>query len=260
MHNPNQPPFPPLQPGAQPPQPVAAPAQPMPPNPYAPPQAAPAYAPPQQQYAAPQAAPAPAPQQYAAPAAAAPPPGQQVSTVPSMNESQAGNSAGRYLPDGNYVFHVTEFKAINGFKGTTSILNFAIAESDNPAVAVGGEWSWAKRFDGPGDPSKGMQRNEIKGFVCQLVDHMQPGTNASQRWTEPNPNGQGTLGDTLAAWAYQSPSPAVGTVWFVSVWTKPQKKDPSKGTSMHEFEPMQPGETRGLAPAQAPAPGGAPWA
>jgi len=185
-----------------------------------------------------------------------------------MNDVGPVAGGGNYLPVGEYVVDAVDLKTFNGDGGMFSILEFDVIESANPSVRSG-RYSWVKRFDTEHDRTRGMSVREIKAFICLLVDLKNPGANASQTWTEMLPHEQQspgivTKGDQFGAWAYQIPSPAVGTRWFVRCWHKPpgaRSAPNAKGVDKMDWDPMQPGETRGLQPAQQQAQaGGAPWA
>lgn len=239
MTNPQFPNFPNM-PGTVP----AAPAPTQPQAPYN--QGQPAQPP---GMAPPAAAPAPAPAQAAAPSGF------------SLNDANFGVSSGQYLPDGDYVFDVGDFKLHQGFKGLSSVLEMRIVESNNPGVAPGSVYSWTKKANDTSSISGRLQRDEIKGFIAKAIDAIRPGTDAELHWNDPRGDGQpGTMGDLLVGYVYQTPSPVIGTRWFVRVWTKPNQTDRTKGISIHEFEAMAKDEVRGLGQAPAPAQGqAAPW-
>lgn len=172
--------------------------------------------------------------------------------VPSLAGAQVGTVNARYFNEGEDGDHTVEVEAVK-LTGTgplpTLIMELRAVESTNGNVQIGGVYSWGRKFDVDGQPpSYGRGNAEIKGIVCQLIDMIQPGTNAAQNWD-----------DRFLAFVTDASNPCKGQRFALTTWQKPNKKKPGSFT-VCEFAPMQPGQTRGLvqgpatpAPAQPPA-------
>lgn len=172
----------------------------------------------------------------------------------SLANARVGNGNGRKLPPGDYVVDVNTARVFNSkhYNNDFFIVEFTIAESSNPAVGIGdGGFSWSRPFE----DKYGHGPNDIKGWICTIIEHLQPGSNPGAQWD-----------DGYVAWVAEEegqaghPQPARGLRLHVNVWDKPHRNDPSKSTSIHDWRVMQPGESLGLSPAAMAAPMAAPAA
>lgn len=158
-----------------------------------------------QQPAQPQAPPPVPPQQHQAPAA-----------IPSLADANVGSPQGRPLPSGyDYVVSITHVIVKNTYYGLRFITEFDVLESANPAVRAGEHYSWAKPFD----DQYGHGPDEIKGWLCALIEHLVPGSTPGTQWD-----------DQFTVWVSGETQPATGTRWRCRTWDKP-KRNPSPGTS-----------------------------
>jgi len=114
------------------------------------------------------------------------------------------------------VVEITKVDAKQTYYGLRFIVEFNVLESTNPNVRPGEPYSWAKPFQ----DQYGHGPNEIKGWLCQLIEHLVPDSSPGTQWD-----------DRFLAWVVDAThQPAAGTKWHCRVWDK-SKRNPTPGTS-----------------------------
>jgi hypothetical protein len=141
---------------------------------------------------------------------------QAPTAIPSLSGAQVGNQQGRPLPSGyDYVVEIVQVLVKNTYYGLRFIVEFTVAESTNPAVRPGDAYSWSRPFD----DQYGHGPNEIKGWICMLIEKLVPDSSPGTQWD-----------DGYTAYVAGEQQPARGVAWLCKVWDKP-KRNPSPGTS-----------------------------
>lgn len=191
----------------------------------------------QQQQAQQQQAPAPAYPQQQAPSLAQP---VQRGGLPSLKTAKVGNANGKNLPAGEHVLEIERVKIVKGFKQRGAlffVVEFGpVIESDTLPVGAKG-FSWVKPFE----DEYGYGPNDIKGFICSIVESKVPGSNPSVNWD-----------DNFIAWIAEEdgqvnhPQPARGVRLHCSAWEKPKQKSAGNVT-ICDWRVIGEGEELGLS-------------
>lgn len=162
--------------------------------------------------------------------------------MPSLANAKVGNNTGRKLPDGEHVIDVQDVRiyASQQYRTDFFIVEFVVVETTSSAVEVGGLYSWSRPFT----DQYGHGPNDIKEWICFAVEKAVPGSNPATQWD-----------DGFIAWiAPDEPAvtPVRGMRLHVGVWSKGTKSGHS--IAVHDWQVLEPGASRGLAPAQSSAP------
>ncbi len=183
----------------------------------------------------------------AAPAAAAHP-----AWAVGISTAEVGNRGGDYFTDGHYIAAVDVIKIVDAQSGVSFFtVEMLINESTNPGVVDGARRSWQRN---PLDKMGGPDCLEFLGFCYEglMAKHGQPFDPA-------------ILKDPQAVMYAVSPEqPFRGQQFYVEVFTKPQKANPSKTFTHVRWTPVPAGttlESMGILVASVlPAPVAAPVA
>lgn len=165
----------------------------------------------------------------------------QAAGLPSLAGAKAGNANGRNIPPGEHVFDVAAVKVTIGGQNRQPyfVVECTAVESDNPSVQIGGEYSFVKPFH----DQYGYSANDIKGWICEAVELLQPGSNPAQNWDD----------NLIRYVADEVKNPCKGLRFSVSAWEKQSqgrgKLDAGKAFTVYQWSGMEQGASRGLIPA-----------
>lgn len=145
-----------------------------------------------------------------------------------MNNTSTSKS-GQYLKDGHYELDVTKCVYLDTDRNRAFIAEMRVTETNNDSCGVGAERSW---YQGVNDSF----RAEVKGFCYALLGY-----------DESNPEDEKFLRENVDAQSEAIMNKALEFQWptkakrkvAVDVFTKPQKKDPTKVFTKHIFRPAK---------------------
>ena len=150
---------------------------------------------------------------------------QALNPFAGVRDAQISGS-GNYLGAGNYELEITKMEWVNAQEGYQAlVVAFTIIESDNPKFKAGQEASWFQK-------KNESFKAEAKAFCIAAVgyDHRKE-EHAEAIRTKVEPHSEGLLFKGLTE------NRLKGRRVKVTVFEKPQKKNPTKNFSKHVFGP-----------------------